>query len=174
MSGTEKTLTCDSMNCILPGYNWNGWLGITNQFPTYLPLLEQLPYIPNVHFMYLIAKTFYDCYRYHWVNEYKHWNIGWRLCRVNQNRFRLMILWSSFAKNIMYMIDLLVVEQWHAGCLADCRSWCLDVTFVVDWVFRTNYLSIALGQASLSPLLEDQGSIPIRDVRFSPLICDTN
>ena len=38
------------------------------------------------------------------------------------------------------MIDLLVVEQWHAGCLADCRSWCLDVTFVVDWVFRTNYL----------------------------------
>ena len=29
-----------------------------------------------------------------------------------------------------------------------------------------------LGQASLSPMLEGEGSIPVRDVGFSPLICD--
>ena len=32
----------------------------------------------------------------------------------------------------------------------------------------------ALGQVSLSPMLEDEGSIPIRDIRFSPLICNAN
>ena len=32
----------------------------------------------------------------------------------------------------------------------------------------------ALGQASLSPMLEGGGSIPIQDVGFSPLICDTD
>ena len=31
-----------------------------------------------------------------------------------------------------------------------------------------------LGQVSLSPMLEGEGSIPIRDVGFSPLICDTD
>ena len=33
-----------------------------------------------------------------------------------------------------------------------------------------------LGQASLSPMLEGEGSIPVRDVGFSPLIiiCDTD
>ena len=30
------------------------------------------------------------------------------------------------------------------------------------------------GQASLSPMLEGEGSIPIRGVRFSPLMCDTD
>ena len=32
----------------------------------------------------------------------------------------------------------------------------------------------ALGQASLSPILEGEGSIPIRDIGFSPHICDTD
>ena len=33
----------------------------------------------------------------------------------------------------------------------------------------------ALGQASLSPMLEGEGSFPVRDVAFSPLIlCDTD
>ena len=31
-----------------------------------------------------------------------------------------------------------------------------------------------LGQVSLSPMLEGEGSIPVRDVGFSPVICDTD
>ena len=32
----------------------------------------------------------------------------------------------------------------------------------------------ALGQASFSPMLEGECSIPVRDVGFSPLLCDTD
>ena len=32
----------------------------------------------------------------------------------------------------------------------------------------------SLGQVSLSPMLEGEGSIPVRDIGFSPLICDTD
>ena len=32
----------------------------------------------------------------------------------------------------------------------------------------------ALGQASLSPMSEGEGSIPVWDVGFSPLMCDTD
>ena len=34
--------------------------------------------------------------------------------------------------------------------------------------------TLALGQAILSPMLEGEGSIPVRDVAFSPLIYDTD
>ena len=33
---SEKTLTCDSMNCVSPWYNWNDWLDVKKQLLTCL------------------------------------------------------------------------------------------------------------------------------------------
>ena len=53
-------------------------------------------------------------------------------------------------------------------------KWDIDLPVAVVCGLVGQDAARILGQASLSPMLEGEDLIPVRDVGFSPLICDTD